>query len=135
MEYQCNNQRAEINTNKYLINDYKFELENNYLEIKYLKQNSLIKKLLNPFSYVYLVFKSNPKEIFLNFKLYKALKNSEDFDIGFYLNNNKDLIESKWYKYFLLELHYVCTGFDEKREFSKFYHKKDTKQDLLENIE
>lgn len=81
-----------------------------------------------------MIFKSKPKEIFLNFKLYKALKNSEYFDTGFYLNNNKDLIESNWCKYFSPKLHYVCVGFDENRPVNEEISNKKLKSDLLDSL-
>ena len=76
----------------------------------------------------------NPKELFLNYKLYNVLKNSECFDIGFYLNNNIDLQEGKWFEYLPLELHYVCNGFNEKRSFNKKFYNKKTKKELLEYL-
>ena len=110
----------------------KEEISNNQLEIQYLKNdNNIIKKIISPAAYLYLIFKSKPKEITLNIKLYQALKNSNCFDIGFYLNKNKDLINSKWCKYFSPELHYTCNGFNEKRKFNKKYFEKYTKKDLL----
>ena len=66
--------------------------------------------------------------------MYKSLKNSKCFDIGFYLNNNPDLIESKWCKFFSPELHYVCKGFDEGRLFNKKYFNRNSKKELLKYI-
>lgn len=124
-------QLSKLDTNRYLINYNKKEIENKDFEIKYLKNNNLTKKLLNPLSYVYLILKSNPQEISINLKLYKALKNSDYFDIGYYLKNNEDIVKSKWCRYFSPELHYVCCGFDEKREINKQNLKNMSKKELL----
>ena len=53
-------QLSKLDTNEYCISCYKEKIENNHLEIQYLKQDSFIKKLLSPFSYLYLILKSNP---------------------------------------------------------------------------
>ena len=98
---------AKLDDTEYCISCYKEEIMNNHLEIQYLKKETLLRKLSSPFAYVYLILKSNPNELSLNFKLYRALKNSKCFDIGYYLNNNEDLRESKWCNYFSPELHYV----------------------------
>lgn len=134
LEHSYTTHLSKIDQNEYCIDCFKEEISNNCLEIKYLKNNTLIKKVLSPLAYAYLIIKSNPKEILLNIKLYDALKNSKCFDIGFYLNNNKDLIESKWCKYFSPELHYVCTGFSEDRTFNKKYFNRNSKKDLLEYL-
>ena len=119
---------------KFCIKCYKEKLSNNSLEIQYFKNNTLLKKILSPIAYIYILLKSNPKEFLLNLKLYKILKNSECFDIGYYLNQNKDIKDSKWCKYFSPELHYVCSGFNEGRNFNKKYFKKNSKEELLNNI-
>ena len=124
-------QLSKIENKEYCISCFKDEISNNHAEIRYLKNNTFTKKILSPIGYLYLIFKSKPKEISLNLKLFKTLKESECFDIGFYLNNNKDLIKSKWCKYFSPELHYVCNGFTEKRTFNKKYFNRTTKEDLL----
>lgn len=125
-------QLSKLDSKEYCIRCYKEQIKNNDFEIDYLKKNTLTKKILNPFAYLYLLFKSNTNELSINFKLYKALKNSGCFDIGYYLNNNKDIIGSKWCKYFSPELHYVCNGFNEGREFNKKYFNKNSKKELLE---
>ena len=126
--------KKTINEKNNQLDSFKEEISNNQLEIKYLKNNSFTKRILNPIAYLYLILKSNPKEISLNLKLYRAIKDSECFDIGFYLNNNKDLIQSKWCKYFSPELHYVCKGFSEKRKFNKKYFNRNSKKELLDYI-
>ena len=128
------NQLAALDTNRYFMNNLKNDLENKDLEIRYLKSSNLVKKILSPFSYAYLILKSKPKEISLNLKLYNALKNSDEFDIGHYLANNDDIKKSKWRKYFSPQLHYVCRGFDEKREINKRYFKAESKKELLDYI-
>ena len=131
---QYNRQLSKLDTKEYCISCYQEEISNNHLEIEYLKKESLFKKFLSPFAYVYILFKSNPGELFLNYRLYKVLKNSECFDIGFYLNEDKNLIKSKWCRYFSPELHYVCNGFSEERKFNKKYFNRDSKAELLNYI-
>ena len=127
-------QLSKLDSKEYCISCFKNEIDNNHLEIEYLKNSSFTKKILNPFSFLFLIIKSNPKEVVLNYKLYKSLKNSKCFDIGYYLNNNKDIQKSKWCKYFSPELHYVCFGFDEKRKFNKKYFNRNSKKELLDYI-
>ena len=124
----------EIESNKYCISCFKEEISNNKSEIQYLKSEGLTKKIMSFSSYLVLIMKSNPKELSINLKLYKLLKNSQCFDIGYYLNNNKDIQNSKWCKYFSPELHYVCFGFNEKRKFNKKYYKTLSKKELLDYI-
>jgi len=126
--------QAKLDTLEYYIDLIKDETENNYFETQYQKNNTFIRKLLNPFSYVYLILKSSHKELSINFKLYRAIKNTKSFDIGFYLKNNKDIQNSKWCKYFSPQLHYVCSGFKEKRQFSKKHFNTNSKEGLLEDI-
>ena len=134
IQQQYARQLLKLDINKYFINSFKDEIENNHLEIQYLKNETGFKKLSNPLAYIYLIFKSSPKELSINFKLYRAIKNSKSFDIGFYLKNNADIQNSKWCKYFSPELHYVCSGFKEKRSFSKKYFNTNSKKELLEDI-
>ncbi|WP_405269120.1 hypothetical protein [Methanobrevibacter sp.] len=124
----------KLDTKEYCITCFKEEITNNHLEIDYLKNKSLIRKILSPFSYIYLIFKSKPKELPINIKLYKALNNSKCFDIGYYLNNNTDVQKGKWIKYFSPELHYVCKGFDENRKFNKKYFNRHSKEELLDYL-
>ena len=128
------NQLSTLDKNEYCIKCYEEEINNNHLEINYLKNTNTFKKILSPFSYLYLFIKSNPRDAYLNFKLYKVLKNSNCFDIGYYLNNNVDLQKSKWCKYFSPELHYVCRGFRENRKFNKKYFNRNSKEELLDYI-
>ena len=127
-------QSSKLDTKEYCIECYKKEINNTNQEIQYLKKDIITKKLLSPIAYLYLFFKSKPRELSLNFKLYRALKDSKCFDIGYYLNNNKDLLNSKWCKYFSLELHYVCNGFKENRDFNKKYFNRNSKKELLNYI-
>ena len=127
-------QLSKRDRDKYCISCFKEEISNKHMEIDYLKKNTLTRKILSPFGYLYLILKSNPKEIPINFRLFKALKNSKCFDIGFYLNNNRDLQKSKWCKYFSPELHYVCNGFKEDRTFNKKYFDRNSKKDLLDYL-
>ncbi len=134
LQHRYTKQLSKLDSNRYCINCFKEEISNNGLEIEYLKNNTLIKKILSPVSYLYLILKSNPKELSLNLKLYRAIKDSNCFDIGFYLNKNKDLIGSKWCKYFSPELHYVCQGFSEDRLFNKKYFNRNSKEELLDYL-
>ena len=127
-------QLSIIDSDEYCISSYKDEISNNQLEIEYHKKNTLTKMILSPFAYLYLIFKSKPNELSLNLKLYRAIKNSKCFDIGFYLNNNEDIQNSKWCKYFSPELHYVCNGFRENRKFNKKYFNRNSKEELLDYI-
>ncbi|MBE6489643.1 MAG: hypothetical protein E7Z83_02165 [Methanobrevibacter sp.] len=104
------------------------------LEIQYFKSNVILKKILNPFVPVCLILKSKPKEIRLNFKIYKNLKDNDCFDIGYYLKNFPKVQESKLCKYFSPELHYVCVGFDNGLDFNKKYFDNSSKKNLLNNI-
>lgn len=75
-------QLSKLDANHYQINCNKQEIENRNLESEYLKKNNLAKRLMNPHSYVYLILKSKPKEISINLKLYKILKNNDYFDMN-----------------------------------------------------
>ncbi|WP_406535128.1 hypothetical protein [Methanobrevibacter sp.] len=134
LKHRYTSQLAKLDNKEYCISCYKEEISNNQLEIQYLKNETILKKLLNPLAYAYLILKSNTRELSLNLKLYKALKNSKCFDIGYYLNNNADLQNSKWCKYFSPELHYVCNGFNEERKFNKKYFNRNSKKELLDYI-
>lgn len=134
LERNYTKQLSIIDSDEYCISCYKNEISNNQLEIEYHKKNTLTKMILSPFAYLYLIFKSKPNELSLNLKLYRAIKNSKCFDIGFYLNNNMDIQNSKWCKYFSPELHYVCNGFRENRKFNKKYFNRNSKEELLDYI-
>lgn len=127
-------QLSKSDSKEYCITCYKEELVNNKSEIEYLRDNTFTRKLFGPFAYIYLFFKSSPKEFLLNLRLYKAIKNSKCFDIGYYLANNEDIMKSKWCKFFSPELHYVCNGFYEKRKFNKKYFNRNSKEELLAYI-
>ena len=134
IQRQYNKQLSQLDTEKYCISCYKEEINNNNVEIAYLKRNVFTKKILSPLAYLFIIVKSNPKDWSVNFKLYRALKSSKCFDIGYYLNNNEDILESKWAKYFSPELHYICNGFKEGRRFNKKYYNRNSKKKLLENL-
>ena len=129
-----NSQIFQLDNKNYCINCFKEEISNNHVEIQYLKKNTIIKRFLNPFSYIYLIFSSNFNEISINLKLYNALKNSDCFNVGYYLKNNPDLKNGKWFKYFSPELHYVCKGFNENRRFNRKQFNKSSKTELLKYI-
>ena len=129
-----NSQIFQLDNKNYCINCFKEEISNNHVEIQYLKKNTIIKRFSNPFSYIYLIFSSNFNEISINLKLYNALKNSDCFNVGYYLKNNPDLKNGKWFKYFSPELHYVCKGFNENRRFNRKQFNKSSKTELLKYI-
>ena len=135
---QLNQQYAKkllkLDANAYYKNSYEEEIKCNRLEVEYFKNKSLVRNILSPFGYLYMIFKSGGGELSLNFKLYKALKNSKCFNVGRYLNYNGDLQESFWYNYLSLELHYVCMGFKEGRRFNRRLLKINSKKDLLDYI-
>ena len=125
----------KLDRTEYNLMCYKEQMRNMDVEIEYLKNNDNIrKKLFIPISYVYLITKSNFREIGTNIKLYNILKNNEYFDIGYYLNKYPDLKKSKWCKFFSPELHYVCRGFDENRKINKKDYKHGSKKELINCI-
>ena len=91
------------------------KISNKDVEISYLKKGAVLRMILSPLTYFILIFKSSSKNILTNIKLYKKLKNSEYFDVGYYLNEYPDISANKWCKYFSPELHYVCVGLEEGR--------------------
>lgn len=128
-------QSSKLNTNEYCISCYEEKILNNKIEIEYLKKNNkLIKKIFVPLAYLCIIAKSKWGEIKTNFQLYRALKKSNCFDIGYYLNNYPDVFKSKWCKYFSPELHYVCVGFYENRKFNKKFYNNTNKRELLKHI-
>lgn len=123
-----------LDSKEYCIGCYKEEIENSNYEIVYFKNHSSLGKIFNLLSYILIILKSSPKDWKLNFKLYKLLKSSRCFDIGYYLRNNEDVANSKWCKYLSPELHYVCNGFEEGRKFNKKFYNRNSKKELLEYI-
>lgn len=104
--------------------------ENHYLKKIYEKR----KKIISPFTYLYLIFHSNIREIIINIKLYNALKNNDCFDLGYYLNKYPEIADSKICKMFSPELHYVCYGFKEKKIFNSKYSNYTNKKDLIKKL-
>lgn len=131
LKNQSNSQLSRLDKNKYHISCLKEQINDKNTEIQYLKRKSFTKILFSPLSYAYLLFKSKPREIKLNFKLLNALKNSNCFDIGYYLSNNKEVKSSALCKYFSPEVHYVLNGFDEGYKFNKKYFDRSSKKELL----
>ena len=85
-------------------------------ENEFLKNNSRFYHLI---PYFYLFFKSKPLELSLNIKLLRLFKKFNLLDIGFYLKENPELKNFLKYGRFSPELHYICYGFYEKRQFYK----------------
>lgn len=137
-EKVCNLKQEYIHLNKELLsNKYCHEnalkiykKENAYLKNNYLKHS----KLSTLHDYLYIIFKSKRNEIFLNLKLYKALKNSNCFNLGYYLNRYPEIIENKICKKYSPELHYVCHGFDEGKMFNPKCCDFISKKTLLNNL-
>ena len=128
-DLNLSNLKDKNNSIKY----YEETISNQQVEISYIKNRTFFNKF-SLFSYLYLIIKSKPYELLLNLKLYKLLKKSKCFNIGFYLNNNKDVLESKWINYHSPELHYVIFGFDEKRKINKKLEDITSKKEILEYI-
>ena len=80
LQHNYTKQLSKLDSNRYCISCFKDEISNNHLEINYLKKSPILKKILSPVAYLYLIFKSKPKELSLNIDLYKALKDSNCFD-------------------------------------------------------
>jgi len=85
------------------------------LEVEYYSQLSFSNKLfcgLN--SYIYLILKSisSHQSISTNLNLYKILKNSDFFDLGYYLKN-KNLKGTRFYSGLNPILHYIFFGINE----------------------
>ena len=128
-----NSQISKLQSKDYCISCLERDLDNKNYEIDYLK-NSFIKKILYPVSLIYLLFKSKPKDLKINFNLLKAFKNYQCFDIGYYLNNNSEVKNSFICRYFSAEIHYLIYGFEKDYEFNKRYFNRKSKQDLLNYI-
>ncbi|WP_407453240.1 hypothetical protein [Methanobrevibacter sp.] len=105
-------------------------------ELNYYKnQGNLFNTLIsNPLSNIYLIFASSTNERDLNRKLFKCLKNSNWFNVAYYLKNNMDISRFKWVKLLSPELHYVCHGFDEKRRPNNETDVIYSKQELIEKL-
>lgn len=131
LKKQSNSQLSKLDKNKYYITCLREQINNKNAEIQYLKGNNFTKIILSPLSYIYLLFKSKPREIKLNFKLLNALKNSNCFDIGYYLSNNEEAKNSVLCRYFSPEIHYLLNGFDEGNKFNKKYFNRTSKKELL----
>ena len=111
-------QYRELDNKKYSLNNYEKKLMCKEAELQYLKNNRLIRCIRIWFSYLYLIFKSHSSDLATNIKLFNVLKNSDCFDIGYYLTANPEIKKSIFCRYLIPELHYVVYGFDEKRKFN-----------------
>ena len=125
--------------------EYKQESTNKYNELKekliirnkvtleyYKLKGSLKKKLILWIPYVYILLKTRPfNETFINIRLYRALQDSEWFNVGFYLVVYHELSRKKWCKFLTPETHYVCYGFNEKKLPHEDYTCVDSKKELL----
>ena len=107
-----------------------YKKENTYLKNKYLKHT----KLSSILAYLYIIFKSKRNDIILNIKLYKSLRNSDCFNLGYYINKYPEIVENDICKKYSPELHYVCYGFDEGKMFNPKCSNFLSKEILLKNI-
>ena len=107
-----------------------------YQEIDYYKnQRNILRKLINsPLEYAFLVASSSRKEMKLNYKLLKLIKEVNWFNKGFYLNSNKDVSRLKWAKVLSPELHYICHGIEENRLPNRETKENTSKKDLLKKL-
>lgn len=112
------------------INSLKFELKrfkelqsevddmwSNLYETDYFngRNRPLSQRLISRFSTLYLIAKLNKiglKRAYTYSKDYKTIKSNHLLDIGYYLNNNKDIRLSGKYSI----LHYILHGFEEDRQ-------------------
>ena len=135
LKVKYNKQSDILRYKKHCINCYEKEIDNNATEIEYLKNNNKIsKKIISPFSYLYIIMKSKPQEIKTNIKLFNVLKNSDCFDKGYYLNKYHDILKSRICKFFSPELHYVIYGFNENRKINNKSPAYKNKNMLIEYI-
>lgn len=107
-----------------------YKKENIYLKKKYTKQSKI--SILQ--DYFYIIVKSKRNEIILNLKLYNALRKSDCFNLGYYLNKYPEIIENNICKKYSPELHYVCHGFDEGKMFNPKCCDFISKKILLKNL-
>ena len=111
-------------------NLYLKQMENLKAENEFIKNNSGFKHII---PYVYLLFKSKRSELGVNLKLFGYFKKSNVFDIGYYLSENSSSINFKLGR-FGPELHYICFGFAQKRQFNDNVAVFSDKNELLEYL-
>ena len=86
-------------------------------------------------SYLYIIYKFKfGHNLKLNLKLFKLIKNKNWLNIGFYLENNKDLSESKWFKRLTPEAHYICNGYYENRLPHPHFNSTLTKEEIMKKL-
>lgn len=103
----------------------------NDLSINFLKSSKFrfIKIIL---SYLYIISKFKfDHDLKLNLKLFSLMNSVNWFNIGFYLENNKDIHNSKWLKILTPEVHYICKGYYEERLPNPDFNKKLKKEDII----
>ena len=107
--------------------------DNSRKTIEFYKfKNKLYQKILSFLPYLYIIYVH--KEIILNLKLYKKLQKNDWFDIGYYINENTDLSRRKWCEILTPQTHYVCYGFNEKRNPNAHYINNLSKKELIKYI-
>ena len=107
------------NKNK-IVNDLKIEnnrLITHNLELEYFSGDgrSITQKLISKFPSLFILVNFNKtgfKNALLTIKGFKSIKRNKLFDIGYYLNNNRDIKRSGVDPL----LHYLYHGFKEKRD-------------------
>lgn len=133
-QFSVMNQYNLINRDiKDKLDDYLYQKKT----IEYLQfENRFSKKVLSGLSYLLIIYMSRSlRNIKLNLKLYRLLKNLKWFNVGFYLCKYPDLSSGKWYKIFNPITHYVCKGHMEQRMPNPYYDKHLSKEEIIKTIE
>ncbi|WP_346661433.1 glycosyltransferase [uncultured Methanobrevibacter sp.] len=125
LESYLNRVYLQVHTQEKMIQDKDFQmkrleikLNNNKIENEYIKESGLIKHIIYPLSYIYLIYKCKLFEIIINIKLFRILNITPYFDVGFYFARYPEIKETFCCKYFSPQLHYVCFGFNENKIFN-----------------
>jgi glycosyltransferase involved in cell wall biosynthesis len=124
-----NNQIKIVESNEIVVRKLRKKLdsiETTYFEMRYHKNydRSYTQRLSSKFTILYLLLKGNGsiKNALTNIKGYRAIKNNNLFDIGYYLKNNKDVMSTGKDPF----IHYLYHGFKENRnpnpKFSSNYY-------------
>ena len=90
-------------------------IERNVAEMNYRNNygRSIKQRLMSRFTILYLLFKGKTdiKSSIINIKGYRAIKKNHLFDLGYYLKNNRDVMETGKDPF----IHYLYHGFEENR--------------------
>lgn len=105
-------QKQTIQNKQHIIEIQQKRNKNQQTTIQYYQQKHGLKQKILP--YIYILLKSKQKTT--SIKLYKKLKNNTYFNIGYYLNKNKDINNKKWTQKLTPLTHYITYGINEKRK-------------------